>query len=163
MSDDEWSSFLKAIPTDKLSPFGNYTEYLLKEGVTDEDIKWWNGLGSVEQQKIKEESLTSRLKVVNIYTTYEGISPSEALIKYFKEGVHFADYPFASQVITELKNLGYTSEDDYPLPWELSERIGNHSSSIIRDPERFKQLQDMVRSTTSGNAAIRLWIRKGVL
>ncbi len=163
MTDDEWSKFLGAIPTDKLSPFGNYGEYLKREGVTENDVTWWNSLNSTEQNKIKIEEHEGRIRVIFMFVNNDGLSPSEASKKYYKQGTHHADYPYAVQVVSELEKLGYTSEDDLPLPWELSQRISNHSRSIFKDPARFKQLQDMVSATTSGNAAIRLWIRNDVL
>lgn len=163
MTDDEWSKFLGAIPTDKLSPFGNYDEYLKREGVTENDITWWNSLSSKEQDEIKSEEQEGRIRVIFMYVNNDGISPSKASKKYYKQGTHHADYPYAIQVITEIEKLGYTSKDDLPLPWELSQRIRSHSSLIFKDPARFKQVQDMVSATTSGNAAIRLWIRKGIL
>jgi hypothetical protein len=163
MTDDEWGKFLNAIPTDKLSPFGNYEEYLKREGVIENDVIWWNSLNSTEQDKIKSEEQEGRIYVISMYINNDNISPSEAAKKYYKQGVHYADYPYAVQIISELEKFGYTSEDDLPLPWELSQRISNHSSSIFKNPARFKKLQDMVSATTSGNAAIRLWIRSGVL
>ena len=163
MSDEEFQEFLKSIPTDKASPFGNRYEYLVKEGVTEGDIDLWNSLGNDEQQKIKEKEKLGSNKLIFMWNQDSGFSPDDCIIKLYKESRVFEDYPYAIQTITELKRLGFSTEDDYPLPWELFRRVKKYDELMFKDTKRFMETQDMVSSTTSGNDAIRQLIQNGII
>lgn len=163
ISDQEWESFLNAIPRNKIAPFGDYEEYLKKEGVTDEDINLWNSFSDFEQQKIKEETQTSILKIILALSENDGLSPEEAVKKLYKQTTTFDDYPYPPQTILELEKLGFVSEDDYPLPWELMERVDKYARLMFTDMEKFKETQLLVKDATSSNAGTRVLIKHGVV
>jgi hypothetical protein len=163
MSDDEWGAFLDAIPRNKVSPFGSYEEFLKREGVTDEDIRLWNSLSEEERQQIKDEQQEGTLKILMMMTENDKLSPEDAVRKLYKQMTTYEDYPYTQQTISELHNLGFTSVDDYPLPWELAERVNKYSKMILTDTARFMESQQLVKSTTSSNAATRVLIKHGIV
>jgi len=144
MSDGEWDAFMDAIPTGTVSPFGTYQEYLAKEGVTEEDNSWWEGLTIAEQEKIKDEQQSGLAHIMVMYSADGTMSPHDAMVKIYKETTSFADYPFAEQVILQLKKHGFTNEDDYPLPWPLHTRLNSYSEMMTKDTERFMESQSFL-------------------
>lgn len=163
MSNEDWKKFMDAIPTNKVSPFGSYEEYLTREGVTKEDKENWDSLGEVKHQKIKEENESSIIRILWMMTENDKLSPEEAHKKLYKQMVVFDDYPYTPQRIHELNKLGFTSEDDYPLPWELQARVERYSEKLFKDTKWFQETQKLVSSTTSSNAAIRTLVREGIV
>jgi hypothetical protein len=163
MSDEEWGEFLNAIPTGNVAPFGSEVEFLQREGVTAQDIKKWNANDSLDKQKIKEESEGSLLEIMAMLQTYENLLPDEAVKKVHQQTASFADYPYTEQIILQLEKLGFTNIDDYPLPWELKNRVDIYSDKIISDPELFKETQVIFSTSTSANAATRLLIQEGLI
>lgn len=163
MSDEEWSAFLDAIPKNKVAPFGSYEEFLKREGVTDEDIRAWNSFTEQERQQIKEKQQDDSIRTLMLMTENNKLSPEDAVRKLYKQSTTFEDYPFTQQTISELHNLGFTSIDDYPLPWELSARVSRYSRMMVTDTERFIQSQSLVKSVTSSNAATRILVKHGIV
>jgi hypothetical protein len=95
MSDEEWGAFLNKIPSGTVAPFGSYDEYLIKQGVIEQDIRFWNELGRLEQEKIKEETQDSCLRIMMFFHTHENKTPRDAAIHFYDNLATFADYPFA--------------------------------------------------------------------
>jgi len=163
MSDEEWGAFLNKIPSGTVAPFGSYDEYLIKQGVIEQDIRFWNELGRLEQEKIKEETQDSCLRIMMFFHTHENKTPRDAAIHFYDNLATFADYPFAQGKINELNNLGYVNEEDYPLPWELKNRVDLFGETLMNDPIKSKEVELLFKPATSANAATRKLIRDGII
>jgi len=164
MSDDEWKAFLAAIPEEKFPSVSQEEreEYLRKEGVRDGDVAWWNGMSHDEQEGLKRVLQTQNLELLMHFHNDQGIPAQEAFVKMHKTNAIYDDYPLSDRHVVELNKNSF-QEEDYPLPWQLSDRIGRFMGSLVIGSEIQLHVQTLLQRSTSANAAIRLMIRNGIL
>lgn len=147
--------------TDKLGPdFGDFLlamestdpefrrqlEKIRREGVTDDDIRWWRNMHDLERRMmIAHDTLCQYTAYAN--TREEGCTPDDAMAKVRKTFPIYGDPD----------DISGASGDDRPLPIELKDRINSwacgHKPGIRQRVER----------ASSMNAIIRAEIRAGRL
>ncbi len=156
-------SIVSPIPSEHPNMLNDYklTDDLIKavklEGATDEDINWWWRLS--EQERI-DVIIINRKQAFNAFTQFHklGMSEREACNQVLKRLIHYEKYPIDNNYINvTLKNI---SKADYPLPWELSNRLGKYVSNrlIIEGKDNFKAEIDIY---SSANAFLRQKIKEG--
>ena len=89
-----------------------------------------------------------------------GMSATDAFIKMRKVHAIYDDYPLTKQHMAELEKNGLR-EWDYPLPWQLSDRIGRYMGSLRPGSEAYRETQEVLKKSTSANAAVRYFLRVG--
>ncbi|MFA6428697.1 MAG: hypothetical protein WCW02_04140 [Candidatus Buchananbacteria bacterium] len=123
-------------------------ERRIKEGVRDEDIRWWWNLQPLERHVMLQVDELHRMALF-IEKMKEGKSAEEAAAIGRKYHPMFGD----------TNDTTHTSGDDRPLPEELKDRINIYIEKRGKT-EEFKQ--DIEKSTTL-NALIRKEIKAGNL
>jgi len=126
-------------------------QYLLNEGVTEVDIKWWGSLNAQQQEDIKNANRALMFTAFNNFINLK-ITPDEAMKKVMTNYILYGDFPVDSGYISEHSSLGF-SKEDYYLPWELSDRVGRYvSDQFINNKEKFSE---QVKSFSTVNAFLR--------
>jgi len=126
----------------------NIIEDLRKDGVRDEDIKWWWNMHDLERRII--EKIDDNIRIVSfINSRKEGISEEKAVKDIRKFHPMYGDPKDTSQ----------TTGDDRPLSDELRNRVNAYIEKRSKtDPEEYKK---EIEKSTTFNALIRQEIRKG--
>jgi len=121
-----------------------------KEGVRDEDIRWWWNMHDLERRFLDKDDELSRVALF-IHNIQEGRSSEEAAALVKKYFPIFGDPDDAST----------SSGDDRPLPYELKDRINIYiQHRATEDSGKYKK--DIERSS-SFNALVRKEIKSGRL
>ena len=121
---------------------------LRKEGVRNEDIRWWWNTHDLERRMMVEVDVITRMALFTKLKE-EGRTPEEASKVVRKAHPMFGDP----------NDTTYTSGKDTPLPIEFKDRINIYvEKRISTNPEQFKK--DIEVSSTF-NALIREEIAKG--
>jgi hypothetical protein len=120
-----------------------------KEGVTDEDIKWWMNRHELDRKMMIKVDELSRFALFKKLREEDGLDGDEAASKIRKSFPIFGDPDDTS----------ITTGDDRPLPLELKERINVYIEKRAQsDHESFKK---EIQESSSFNALIRREIQKG--
>jgi hypothetical protein len=121
-----------------------------KEGVRDEDIRWWWNLHDLERRIMLAVDNLHRMAMF-IHSMEEGMEENEAAARIRK---YHPDYG-------NPEDTSHTCGDDRPLPYELKDRINIYIQKRSRtDPEEYKR---EIESSSSFNVLIRKEINKGNL
>lgn len=120
-----------------------------KEGVTDEDIRWFWNLHSLERHMMLQVDEFHKTALF-IAERQEGKSAEEAAVVVRKFHPLFGD----------TNDTTHTSGDDRPLPEELKDRINKYIEKRASNPDKYKK--EMEQSSTF-NALIRKEIKAGKL
>jgi len=122
-----------------------------KEGVKDEDIRWWWNMHDLERRMMLKIDDIFRLALFAKLVEEDGLTKEEAAKRVRKLFPIFGDPD----------DTTHSSGDDRPLPYELKDRINNYTMKrSMLDPERYKK---EIEESSSFNALIRKEIRKGNL
>jgi len=125
-----------------------FVENLRKEGVKDEDIRWWWNMHDLERRIIEKIDDNTRINTF-INNRKKGVSEAKATEMVRKL------YP----IYGDPKYTLYTSGDNRPLPDELRIRVSAYIEKRTRtDPEKYKK---EIEQSTTFNALVRQEIRKG--
>ena len=118
-----------------------------KEGVRDEDIRWWLNLNDIERMIMLRIDKFNR---VSLYLSQLGTGKSteEALDMVGKYHPIYGD----------IKNETHSKGDNRPLPFELKDRINIYIEKQGINNSNFKK---KINSSSSFNALIRKEIREG--
>jgi hypothetical protein len=120
-----------------------------KEGVRDEDIRWWMNRHELDRKMMIKVDDISEFALYRKLRREDRLSAEEAARQVQKCFPIFGD-PDDSSI---------SSGDDRPLPFELKDRINLYiQERSQKDPAKYKE--DMTRST-SFNALIRKEIKEG--
>lgn len=113
-----------------------------KDGVRDEDIRWWWNMHDLERRLLAKDDESSHLALF-IHNMKEGRSSEEsaALVKRY--------FP----IFGDPDDTSTSSGDDRPLPYELKDRINIYiqhrategSGNYKKDIERFSSFNALVR------------------
>ncbi len=123
-------------------------EDLRKDGVRNEDIKWWWNMHDLERRIIEKIDDNIRMTCF-INNCKEGMSEKKATENVIKF------YP----IYGDPKDTSKTSEDDRSLPDELKNRVNAYIEKRSKvDPEEYKK---EIEKSTTFNALVRQEIRKG--
>ena len=120
-----------------------------KEGVRDEDIKWWFNMHDLERRMLLIIDDITRKAMFEKFIE-SGKNEKEAAIEIRR---------FQPMYGNPDDNT-HTSGVDSPLPFELKNRINKYVESKISNPEQFKS---EILKSSSFNAYIRNQIRKNCL
>ncbi len=121
-----------------------------KEGVRDEDIRWWWNLDPLEREMMRMSDFYNKL---TLYTSLlrEGKSIEETFPIISKYHPRFE----------QEKGTQFGSDEDAPLPEELKDRINIYiQKRFMNDNEQYKK---ELEESSSFNALIRKEIREGKL
>ena len=121
-----------------------------KEGVTDEDIRWWWNMPDLERRLMLKEDESSRIAVF-MHHLDQGISQEEAAVKVKEFHPMYGDPSDTSK----------SSGDDRPLPFELKDRIDRYIE-MCREQGADSFKVDL-EASSSFNALVRLEMRNGKL
>ena len=119
-----------------------------REGVTDDDIRWWWNMPDLERRMMIKDDDATRLALF-IHNRQQGSNPEQAadVVKKF--------HPIYGDPSDTSKSQG----DDRPLPYELKDRINIYvQKRFQQEAEAFKE--ELERSS-SFNALVRREIRNG--
>ncbi|MFH1337057.1 MAG: hypothetical protein ABII96_11115 [Candidatus Zixiibacteriota bacterium] len=120
-----------------------------KEGVRDEDIRWWWNMHDLERRMMVAFDSIMKMWAYNAYKETDGLSEKDALKKLNK---HFP-------IWGDPEDITHFTGDDRPLPIELKERVNRYVEKRMRtDPEGFKKAME---SSSNLNALIRKLITRG--
>jgi len=121
---------------------------LRKDGVRDDDIKWWWNMHDLERRII--EKIDDNIRIASFLDNRkDGKSEEEATDRVRKYHPMYGDPEDKSQ----------TTGDDGPLPYELKRRVNIYIEKRSRtEPEEYKE---EIEKTTTFNALVRGEIRKG--
>ena len=127
-----------------------FVEDLRKEGVKDEDIKWWWNMHDLERRII--EKIDGNVKIVAfVNNRNKGMSEGKAAESVRKL------YP----IYGDPKDISQTAGDDRPLPDELRNRVDVYIEKRSKvNPEKYKK---EIEESTTFNSWLRSEIRKGNL
>lgn len=121
-----------------------------REGVTDNDIRWWWNMPDLRRRLLIYHMNIPRLAVL-AHALDEGRDKEAAAAKVRKIFPMFGDQ----------SDLNVTSGDDRPLPYELQDRINQYQ--VRRGSQNVEAYKRDVESSSSFNALIRKEIRNGNL
>lgn len=120
-----------------------------KEGIKDEDIRWWWNMHDLERRMMLKVDDMCRLAVFIKLREEEGLNEREAAKRVRKSHPVFGDPD----------DITHTSGDDRPLPYELKDRINIYVEKRSQtNPEKFKE---EIKKSPSFNALIRKEIKRG--
>jgi len=119
-----------------------------KEGVRDEDIRWWWNMHDFERGMMSEIDNTTRTTMF-IDNIAEGMKEEEAAARVRKYHPIYGDPDDTST----------TTGEDRPLPYELKNRVNIYIEKRTQsDPGRFKK---DIEESSSFNALVRKEIKRG--
>lgn len=119
-----------------------------KEGVRDEDIRWWWNMHDIERCMMVEWDNIPRMAMYT-HSVEHGMSFEEAAAKVRKHHPMYGD----------IEDTSNTSGEDRPLPYELKDRVNIYiEKKTLSDPEDLKK---QVEQSSSFNALVRKEITKG--
>lgn len=121
-------------------------EAIRREGVTNDDIRWWWNMHPLEQVVMEKSDEINSMSPW-LYLVKQGMEPDEAAKHVFRIHPKFG-------------NPEEGDGDDRPLPIELKRRTIEFTERHFNSPERFRAMTD---GATSFNALIRAEIRAGRL
>lgn len=122
-----------------------------KEGVKDEDIRWWWNMHDLERRMMLKFDDISRLSLYKSLREEDGFNENEAAKEVKKW------FPIYGDPDDTTHDIG----DDRPLPEELKNRINIYIEKMYAiDPEKYKQ---KIINYSSFNALVRYEIRDGKL
>ena len=122
-----------------------------REGVRDEDIKWWWNLDNVERMMMLKVDEFHRLALHIKCRQDDGLSVERAAEQVRKHHPIFGNP----------EDTTHTQGDDRPLPEELKDRINIYiENQFINNSEKFKK---EIEQSTTFNALVRKEIRAGKL
>jgi hypothetical protein len=138
--------------------FQELIEILRLEGVEDTDAIWWHSLSPIQQEGMYKNDLAHRLLATKALVEKKGLSIEQAMLEIRKAFPTYVSYPLSEEVKNSLKN---EHRDDYPLPYELHDRIDRFiiNMSNERRIEFIKQKNKFLWM----NGLIRYLIRNGEL
>ena len=121
-----------------------------RDGVTDEDIRWWWGLHDLERRVLLKVDDIMRMNAFNRFRQ-SGLCAEDATARLGRTFPIFGDPD----------DTRHGSGDDRPLPYELKDRINTWAARQQgADPE---ELDREVAAASSMNALVRREIRRGRL
>lgn len=122
-----------------------------REGVRDEDIRWWWNLDNVERTMMLKVDEFHRLALHIKCRQDDDLSVEQAAEQVRKHHPIFGNS----------EDTIHTQGDDRPLPEELKDRINIYvEKRFTSDPEKFKK---EIEQSSTFNALVRKEIRNGVL
>jgi len=119
-----------------------------KEGVKDEDIKWWFNLNDIERRMMaKVDDMNCLAMFINEIENGKSENEAAAIVrKYHPKYGNPEDDSF-------------TKSDDRPIPYELKDRVNIYIEKRFKnDPEKYKKDID---SSSTFNALVRKEIKAG--
>jgi hypothetical protein len=122
---------------------------LRKEGVTDEDLRWWWNMHELERRMLQQDDFFARY-IQFLKQREDGLTQEEALKKVGKHFPIFGD--------PDDSDLG--TGDDRRLPYELKDRINIYVEKRSHDKKRFKK---EIEESSSFNALVRKKIKEGYI
>jgi hypothetical protein len=127
----------------------SFLEKRRKEGVKDQDIRWWWNMHNLERGMIYQVDTLHRFALFLKLTEEDGLSNDEAAKRVRKLHPIYGD-PDDTSV---------TTGEDRPLPPELKDRINIYGiKRKQKDPEKFKK---EIEESSTFNALIRKEMKKG--
>ncbi len=118
-----------------------------KEGVRNEDIRWWWNMHDLERCIMVEIDNLPRMAVYT-HSLEHGMSFEEAAAKVRK----------CHPMYGEPNDTSHSSGEDKPLPYELKDRINAYvEKKTLSDPDGLKK---QVEQSSSFNALVRKEIKK---
>jgi len=129
----------------------NMLEVKRKEGVTDDDIRWWWNMHDLERRMILKMDEIHKLALFVKLVDVDGLPEEEAAGRVYKRHPLFGDP----------RDETYAAGGDRPLPYELKERINEYvARAVEEDPEAFDREME---ESSSFNALVRRKIEEGEL
>jgi hypothetical protein len=120
-----------------------------KEGVRNEDLKWWWNMHDLERRMMLKVSEWTALALFIKLREEDGLNEREAGKIVMKSHPMFGDPD----------DTTHTTGEDRPLPYELNNRIDIYINKMSQtDPEQFKR---DIKEASTLNALIRKEIKKG--
>lgn len=127
-----------------------------KEGIKDEDIRWWWNLGDVECRMMLRQDEVARLALF-IQEVQNSTEPTKekAFDKAMEQVRKF--HP----IYGDPDDTTHTKGNDRPLPCELKDRVNIYIEKRTKiDPEKYKR---EIKQSSTFNALIRKEIKAGNL
>ena len=119
-----------------------------KEGVRDEDIRWWWNMHPLERKMMLKVDDVIKLSEFARIQKEEGLNEEEAAKKVRKFHVIYG----------EPDDTTHTVGDDRPLPEELKDRINIYIEKLTTNQEKYKK---EIEESSTLNALLRKEIKKG--
>ena len=119
-----------------------------KEGVRDEDIRWWWNMHPLERKMMLKVDDVIKLSEFARIQKEEGLNEEEAAKKVRKFHVIYG----------EPDDTTHTVGDDRPLPEELKDRINIYIEKQTTNQEKYKK---EIEESSTLNALLRKEIKKG--
>jgi hypothetical protein len=120
-----------------------------KEGVRNQDIKWWMNRHELDRKMMMKVDDMSKLALFIKLKEENGCTEAEAAMRVKKFFPIYGDP----------EDTSTSTGDDRPLPFELKDRINIYIEKVSRsDPNRYKR---EVEKASSFNALIRKEIKNG--
>lgn len=125
-----------------------------KEGVTDEDIKWWWNIHDYERRMmLKVDEMNRMALFINELQNSESDSKEKASEEASKKVRKF--HPMYG----DSDDTTHTKGDDRPLPYELKDRINIYiEKKVQKDPDKYKK---EIENSSTFNSLIRREIKAG--
>lgn len=122
-----------------------------KEGVRDEDVRWWWNMHDLERRMMLKVDEIFRLSLFKELMEEEGLGEEKAAKEVRKLFPIYGDP----------EDTTNTNGDDRPLPEELKDRINIYiEKRSLTDPEEYKK---QIKESSTLNALIRKEIKKGII
>lgn len=121
-----------------------------KEGVRDEDIRWWWNLNDIERRVMLKVNEFHQLTLF-VKSLEDGLSEDDALNRVSKYHPLYGDPADTSQ----------TTSEDRPIPFELKNRVDIYiNKRFATDNEKYKK---EIEASSTFNAFLRKEIKAGNL
>ena len=116
-----------------------------KEGVTDEDIRWWWNMPDLERRLMLKDDDLSRMAAF-MHQVEQGTITEEAAVEVKKFHPMYGDP----------SDTGKSSGDDRPLPYELKDRINRYIEM------RVKQGADSYKADLEASSSFNALVRREI-
>lgn len=134
-----------------------------KEGVRDEDIRFWWNLPDLERSMVVQADSVIRMEPF-VISIGKGMDKYEAAAEVRKIHPIYEDHDYKYLIkeqksAFQFRSLTNTTGEDRPLPYELKNRINKYIEKMLR--ENIEELKKDMENFSTFNALVREEIRKG--
>lgn len=129
--------------------------------LNEADITWWSSLSTEDAESIKKMLQAQNMSTLRNLSS-NGVTSNNLFRQLYKSHATYEMYPLNTELIKELKQCGF-EEDDFPLPIQLSNRVGNYFLNLQENSKEYTVIKSIIPRISSFNWLVRSLIKNKVL